>query len=241
MRPELHIAEDKRALILRAADWIEELVRTEVRADSEFRVALAGGSTPGPVYAELARRHREEPLPWERVALYFGDERCVGPGDADSNFAEAERTLIGPVGEACFAGVHRMRGEATDLDAEAERYAALLPERFDLVLLGVGEDGHTASLFPGQPSLGEVERAVLPVIGPKPPPQRLTLGPGPIRAAHRILVLGSGSGKAEALRRALNDPLDPLLTPIQLALPSEPDQVRLWMLDEAAAERLEQV
>ena len=240
MRPELTIAEDKSALIQSAADWIEALLRTETRAGSEFSIALAGGSTPGPVYAELARRHREQPLPWERVALYFGDERCVGPDHADSNFAEAQRSLIDPVGENCFAGVHRMRGEATDLDAEAERYSALLPERFDLVLLGVGEDGHTASLFPGQASLREVERAVIPVIGPKPPPQRLTLGPVPIQSAHRILVLCSGSGKAEAVSRALNGPLDPLETPIQLALPTEPDQIRLWVLDEPAAARLGQ-
>ena len=238
MRPELTIAKDKSALIRSAADWIEGLLRTEVRADSAFSIALAGGSTPGPVYAELARRHREKPLPWERVALYFGDERCVKPDDSDSNFAEARRTLIDPVGAECFAGVHRMRGEATDLDAEAERYAKLLPERFDLVLLGVGEDGHTASLFPGQASLEEVERAVIPVIGPKPPPQRLTLGPGPIRSAQRILVLCSGSGKAAAACRALNGPLDSLETPIQLALPAEGGQVRLWILDEAAAERL---
>ncbi len=240
MRPELEIVEDKAALIVRAADWIEALLRSEVNAEHEFSIALAGGSTPGPVYAELAARHRAKPLPWNRVALYFGDERAVGPDDPDSNYREARQTLIDPVGIGNFAAVHRMHGEAPDLEAEAERYAALLPARFDLIILGVGEDGHTASLFPGQASISEEDRSVLAVIGPKPPPKRITLAPAVLRAAHRILVLGSGAGKAEALARAMDDLGDSMSTPVRLARPVEDGQTRHWILDEPAAERLPQ-
>ena len=235
----IEVVVDKRALIERAADWIEATLRTEASGDDLFSIALAGGSTPGPVYAELARRHRSQPMPWQRVALFFGDERCVGPDDPDSNYRTAYETLIGPIGLEHFGAVHRIRGEQADAEAEAARYAALLPEALDLVLLGTGEDGHTASLFPMQPALFEEQRKVVAVTGPKPPPRRISLSPLPILSARRILVLASGAGKAEALALALNGAVDVALTPIQLARFSEEGQTRLWILDEAAAQKVE--
>lgn len=235
----LEVVANKDALIQRAADWIEALLRTETNDAGLFSFVLAGGSTPGPVYVELEARHRAKALPWGRIAIYFGDERCVPAEDPESNYRTAFEALIDPIGIENFGAVHRMRGEAADAEAEAERYADLLPDTLDLVVLGVGEDGHTASLFPMQPSLFEEERKVLSVIGPKPPPQRLSLSPVPILDAQRVLVLASGEGKAEALALALNGEIDVTITPIQLARHSEDDQVRHWILDEAAAAKVE--
>jgi 6-phosphogluconolactonase len=128
--------------------------------------------------------------------------------------------------------IHRMQGEHPDREAAARAYEEELPPRLDVVVLGIGEDAHTASLFPGSPALLEAQRLVLPVIGPKPPPERLSLTPPALRAARLCIVLGSGSGKAEPVRRALQEPLDISSTPIQLARDG------VWFLDQAAASAL---
>jgi 6-phosphogluconolactonase len=128
--------------------------------------------------------------------------------------------------------IHRMQGELGDRDAAARAYEAELPERIDVMVLGIGEDAHTASLFPGSPALREETRRVLPVTGPKPPPERLSLTPPVLRAARTCLVLGSGAGKAEPVRRALQDAIDITLAPIQLARDG------VWFLDPAAAASL---
>jgi 6-phosphogluconolactonase len=125
--------------------------------------------------------------------------------------------------------VHRMQGELADRHAAALAYEQELPERLDVVVLGIGEDAHTASLFPGSDALLEEQRRVLPVIGPKPPPERLSLTPPALRSARLRVVLCSGAGKAEPVRRALEDPLDIVSTPIQLARDG------VWFLDQAAA------
>jgi 6-phosphogluconolactonase len=168
---------------------------------------------------------------WSRVSVYFGDERCVPPDHPDSNYRMARESLLSrvPIAEA---NVHRMLGELADRDAAARAYAELLPASLDVIVLGIGEDGHTASLFPGSPALDERARPVLPVIGPKPPPERLTLTPPALERARHILVLASGAGKAEAVARALEGALDPRGTPAQLARSGS------WLLDPAAAARL---
>jgi 6-phosphogluconolactonase len=125
-----------------------------------------------------------------------------------------------------------MEGERDDRDAAALAYDALLPERLDLLLLGMGPDGHTASLFPGDPALREPARRVLPVFGPKPPPWRLTLTPPAIRAAREVFVFAFGASKAPKVREALEGPDDPASTPIQLARDG------VWFLDRAAASLL---
>jgi 6-phosphogluconolactonase len=130
------------------------------------------------------------------------------------------------------ARVHRMRGELADRDAAARAYEAELPQRIDVMVLGIGEDAHTASLFPGSPALGEERRQVLPVTGPKPPPERLSMTPPVLRAARVCVVLASGAGKAEAVQRAFLAPLDPVQFPIQLA------REGVWFLDPAAASAL---
>jgi len=128
--------------------------------------------------------------------------------------------------------VHRMSAERPDREAAAEEYARRLPERLDLVILGVGEDGHTASLFPGSSALRETARKVVTVMGPKAPPQRLTVTPPVIAAARAKIILVTGSGKAGAVALALEGPDQPLQCPAQLARDG------IWIMDRAAASGL---
>jgi 6-phosphogluconolactonase len=188
-------------------------------------VALAGGSTPRAMHEALAR---EPGVPWERVVIYFGDERCVPPDSADSNYRMAHESLLTRVPIAP-EHVHRMQADDADRMRAATAYDALLPPALDLLILGIGEDGHTLSLFPGSPAIDETKRRVLPVIGPKPPPQRLTLLPPVISTARHVMTLASGGGKAEAVKRALEGDWDPKTTPAQLA------REGLWLLDAGAA------
>ena len=183
-------------------------------------VALAGGHTPEGIYRELAR----QPLPWEEMDFYFGDERCVPPDDPESNYRMARETLP-------RARLHRMEGERPDPEAAAADYARILPDALDLIILGVGEDGHTESLFPGRP-VGPGKVMVVRD-APKPPPTRLSVTPMVIRAARERLVVATGADKAEAVRAALTGPVDPLRLPAQHARDGT------WLLDRAAAKLLE--
>lgn len=232
MGPVLEVAADPEELARRAVRWIASVIGSEPKVP--FTLALAGGTTPRRVYELLA----DESLPFERIAIYFGDERCVPPDDPSSNYRMASEALLDRVGSKRFAAVHRIRGEELDREREAQRYETLVPDVLDLVLLGMGEDGHTASLFPGDPALFETRRKVLAVVGPKPPPERITLSPGAIVAARRILVLAAGSDKAGVAVRALEAPMDVHRVPAQLARTADPGKARQWMLDRAAAEQL---
>ncbi|MBI5367868.1 MAG: 6-phosphogluconolactonase [Planctomycetes bacterium] len=222
-----------------AADAFGERMRAAARATATGRnaagarriaVALAGGATPRGAYELLGHAPRYDRLPWAEIDWFFGDERGVEPRDAASNFGMAEAALLGPRGIAPER-VHRLRGEAADLAGAADAYAAELPERLDLIWLGVGADGHTASLFPGAAAVAERLRRVVAVTdAPKPPARRLTLTPPVICAAGSALVLAAGLDKAGVVARALEEsgPLDEL--PIRCA-PAH----ALWLLDRTAA------
>ena len=194
--------------ILHSADFAAEAARfilgharDAIAARGLFRLALSGGNTPRAVHAELVRLGAD--LAWNRVQITFGDERCVPPDHADSNYRMARETLFEAV--AIPAGnVFRIRGEIAPADAaqEYEDKLAAVAVRFgepryvhDLVLLGLGEDGHTASLFPGSPALDETVRNVIPTTGPKPPPQRITMTFPLLNAARHICFLVTGAGK----------------------------------------------
>ena len=206
----------------RAVDWIVQAVRETVAAHGVCHLMLAGGSTPLPVYRALSQTD----LPWDQIRVYFGDERCVPPEHPDSNYRAIVESLF-PAGLPAGLQLYRMRGEA-DPVAAAEAYTAILPDSIDVLLLGTGEDGHTASLFPGSPALVETHRRVLPVRGSKPPPQRLSITPPVIDAAGKILVMVAGAGKAEAIQRAL------VKGDVPVALARGGD----WLIDEAAARLL---
>jgi len=208
----------------RAVTWIVEALTQAVAARGVCHWMLAGGGTPLPVYRALAGLD----LPWNRLLVYFGDERCVPPDHPDSNY-RAIREALFPSGLPDGLQLHRMHGE-DEPAAAAAAYTAILPTRIDVMLLGTGEDGHTASLFPGSPALDETEQPVLPVIGSKPPPQRLTITPPVIRQADRILLLVSGAGKAAAVRQAWE------LGDLPVALARQGD----WLLDRPAAALLQE-
>lgn len=175
-----------------AADEIAEAISGR----DATRLALAGGSTPLGCYEHLARRD----LPWGRVTVFFGDERCVPPFDPDSNYELVRRSLLQHVAPA---SVHRIAVELGPETAAARYEPLVAAAPLDLVLLGIGTDGHTASLFPGNAALG-ASTYVAPVFGsPKPPAQRVTLTLRALREARRVIVLASGPDKAEAVRRAL--------------------------------------
>jgi 6-phosphogluconolactonase len=162
-------------------------------------IVLTGGSTPADAYELAAERQ----LDWSRTELWWGDERCVPPDDERSNFGMAKRTLLDRL-EAQPAAVHRMRGEL-GRDAGAEDYDRELGDlaRFDLVLLGLGPDGHVASLYPDQPTLDENERRVLGAEAKlEPYVDRITLTLPMLRAAHAIVFLVAGEDKADAAARA---------------------------------------
>jgi 6-phosphogluconolactonase len=205
--PVIIRSSDAADVAARAATLIDEQLEAALAARGRAHLALSGGTTPGGTYRLLA------PPSWEGVELWFGDERCVGPDDPQSNYGMVAQTLLG---HATGALVHRIEGE---LGAEraAAAYDALLRERvsgeagplplLDIVLLGIGEDGHTASLFPHNPALDAHGAAVVAVHdAPKPPPDRVSMSLELLRGARATILLASGAGKAEALALALGEP-----------------------------------
>jgi 6-phosphogluconolactonase len=214
----------------RAAEAIEERGR--------FTVVLAGGSTPKATYDILARDYAGR-IDWSKVHVFFGDERSVPPDDDDSNYKMAREALLDhvPIGS-----VHRMQGELPPDDAAAAYEEELrgffgpdeLP-KFDLILLGIGGDGHTASLFPETSALEVHDRLVVanPVL--KLETTRITLTVPVLNAAHAVYFLVAGEGKADALAHILGGDADPRAYPASLIQPQEGPT---WMLDQQAASGL---
>ena len=199
-----------------AAEFILREARTALAERGRFRLGLSGGNTPRKVHAEMVRQGGD--LPWEKVVISFGDERCVPPDHADSNFLMARESLLDhvPIPEQ---NILRMRGEIDQQSAAAEYEEALAAEArrageahyvHDLLLLGLGPDGHTASLFPGSPALAEHTRWVVPVIGPKPPPQRITLTYPAINASRHICFLVADKEREQVVNEVrAGDPRHP--------------------------------
>lgn len=214
--------------------WVEEAaariaggLESSVVSRGWATVALAGGETPRPVYQRLAAMT----LPWGKIDVFFGDERAVPPDHRDSNYHMAVETLLDPAGVPA-ARRHRMPADAPDRLEAAEEYADLLPERLDLLLLGLGQDGHTASIFPGSRAARESWHRVVPAESPEPPALRLTITPPVIAVARARLVLARGRHKAAAVAQALEGDDDPVRCPAQLA------RAGVWLLDPDAAEGL---
>jgi 6-phosphogluconolactonase len=221
------VAQTAEGMAERAADRMVSLIAEEVARSGGCAVALSGGSTPGPILRRLSGAS----LPWAAIRWYFVDERCVPPDDPQSNYRGAKEALFdrAPIDPG---HVFRMEGERPDRDQAAEDYARRLPERIHLALLGIGEDGHFASVFPGSPLVNEMARPVAAVgDSPKPPPWRLTLTPAALHGTKGLMAVG-GAGKAAAVRRALQG--DELPT----AVPSRLWRAHEWVLDPAAAGEL---
>ncbi len=219
-----------------AADVVETELAAAVDRDGAATLVLSGGSTPRALYRLLATPERRARVPWDRVEFLFGDERCVRPIDVDSNYRMAHEALLGALAPDP-GSVHRIRGELPPGEAAADyearlraRFGEAGPPRFDLVLLGLGGDGHTASLFPGDAALDETARLAVAARAPVEPRDRVTLTFPVLNAARRVLFLVAGADKAPAVARvASGDATAP-------AARVAPAAGRCtWLLDRAAA------
>ena len=219
---QLEISPNQEQLAQRAADLLASQLELALGERERVQLALAGGTTPAAAYRLLG----QHPLAWERVDVVLGDERWVAPDDPASNARMLHETLLaqGPASQACFYPVPTER--QTPL-ASAEGFELIVrqlgsgdPPVLDLILLGLGDDGHTASLFPGSAAAGITDRAV--AVGEGKGLERITLTAPVLSAARQVILLVSGTGKQEALRRLLDPQESPLRTPAKLVQPSRP-------------------
>ena len=225
----VRVFDDAAALAAAVAGAIAGAGGEAIARRGRFSLGLSGGRTPAPAYRALAAEPLRSRLDWSRVRIFFADERGVPPGDPASNFRMARETLIDPLGIPP-RNVHRMKGEYVDFAAAVEEYEAHLTEPLDALVLGVGEDGHVASLFPGSPLVAEKVRRVAAVTDSvKPPARRLTLTARALIEARRVLVLATGTEKADAVARALEGDAAPRELPARIV------RERDWYLDRAAA------
>jgi len=237
---------DAEAVSRAAAQDFAELARAAMEERGRFCVALSGGSTPRRMYELLAEGPRWAQLDWRRVEFFWGDERGVPPEHPESNYGMAAAVLLGKLGIAPER-IHRMAGELADPAEAAARYQEELarvfatptdapPPIFDLILLGMGPDGHTASLFPYGQALTERTRWVVGYTVARLGKPRITLTPPILNRAAELRVLVTGADKAGVLREALEGTRDPERLPVQLVVPEAGRLV--WLVDRAAAASL---
>jgi 6-phosphogluconolactonase len=242
MKPEVHIFKDVEELSRTAAMLFSERAAQSITKRDRFLVVLHGGTTPIRMFQLLATDFREE-VSWSKVHVFWGDERCVSPEDAGSNYGQAWDILLSRVPIPAL-NIHRIKGERGPAEASREYslvlkgFASPLLEwpRFDLVYLGMGEDGHTASLFPGSPT--DLSEATFPVTAQYQdrPADRVTLTPFVFNSARMIAFMATGAKKAVTLAEVLSDRRNPELYPAQRI---NPEGGRLiWLVDEEAASRL---
>ena len=236
---------DNDALSHAAARHIVQIANESIVTHGRFTLALSGGSTPKTLYSLLGSEPYRSQISWALVEIFWSDERCVPPESAESNFRLAQETLLQAI-PLPPTQIHRMPADEPDRDAASQAYSLEIQKvfgtnrvpSFDLLHLGMGPEGHTASLFPHQPSLHEQERLVMPVTVPKPPPPRLTFTPPLLNAAIHVLFLVTGADKAEALQAVLEGPYQPDEYPAQIVRPTKGEVT--WIIDTAAAAKLKQ-
>lgn len=244
--PDIRIYRDSQAWVEAAAEFVLEVGKEAVRTNGRFLIALSGGTTPETLYRALTSPALAERFDWSRTTFFFSDERCVPPDDTRSNYALAKKFLFTPL-KIMPSQVYRIAGESSDPQAAAFEYEQQLrlatktsssaQPSLDLVLLGLGEDGHTASLFPGASILRNHQRVIAATQSPKDPPNRLTMTLAAINRASVILFLVTGSGKAGVVR-AILDPRTEAERQLPAALVSPEEGRLIWFLDQAAAAEL---
>ena len=244
--PDIRIHRDSQTWAEAAAEFVQEVGKEAVRANGRFLITLSGGTTPDPLYRALASPAFSDRFDWSRTTFFFSDERCVPPDDPRSNYALAHKTLFTPL-RITPSQVYRMAGESRDPQAAAYEYEQQLrlatktspsaQPSLDLIILGLGGDGHTASLFPGASILRDHQSVIAVTQSPKDPPSRLTMTLGVINRASVILFLVTGAGKARVVKAILNPK-----TEAERRLPASlvrPEKGRvIWFLDRAAAAEL---
>ncbi len=245
-RREIGRVADAEAVSRAAAEEIVRCARKAVASRGRFILVLSGGSTPRRLYGLLAEPPFRKEVDWEHAEVFWGDERAVPPEHRDSNFGMAQSVLLARV-PIPAERVHRIEAERKDLDAAAREYEAEIartfavppggePPPFDLILLGLGPDGHTASLFPHTEAVRETRRWLVRNYVPKFNADRLTLTVPIINRAATILFLVAGVDKAAGLQAVLEGPPEPERFPAQLIRPTSGRLV--WLVDEAAASQL---
>lgn len=234
----IQVYADQTTLAQAGVDLFIDLAQEAIHTRGKFSVALSGGSTPKHLYTGLAEPEVQNQLAWDKIYLFFGDERYVLPDDPDSNFRMVHETLFSKVALP-ETNIHRVRTEldarlaAFDYEEQLRAFFEDLFPKFDLVLLGMGPDGHTASLFPKTAGLNEEFRWFIAHQVPTQDAWRLTLTKNAINAARQIVVLISGQSKAAMLSEVLTGPHQPIQKPIQLISPV--DGAMTWMIDRDAA------
>ncbi len=236
----LEVYENKQELAEAAARDFVEKASAAIQESSRFAVALAGGSTPEMTYALLASEYADG-VDWSNVHVFFGDERSVPPDDEDSNYKMAKEALLSHVS---VGSVHRMKGELLPDEAAMEYEEELReffntpgrPPEFDLIQLGIGDDGHTASLFPNTPALDVIDRRAAQNPVPKLETVRITLTLPVLNAAKAVSFLVAGEGKAAALKEVLEGDADPHDYPSKFVQPAGELN---WMVDREAAGMLD--
>jgi 6-phosphogluconolactonase len=238
MLREIVVLPDSDAVADEAARRLAEIAQKAIASRGRFTMALSGGSTPRLLFERLSQEPYRSGMAWDRVHLFWGDERCVPPDDPGSNYRQAHQAWIAHV-PIPSAQVHRVPGEwepeqaARQYEETLRRFSGGGMLRFDLILLGLGADGHTASLFPGSTTLEERERWVLAVAAEYEgrPAHRVTLTLPILNAGRQVLFLVTGKAKAEIVRAVLQGPGEQL--PAQKVQPTAGEVV--WLLDEEAA------
>lgn len=243
--PHIVVGKDREELTHNTLRLVVDAATKAIAQRGSFSIALSGGSTPKPLYELLAKGEPSRPawpFDWNRVHIFFGDERCVPPDHSESNFRMANDTLLSHV-PIPPTNVHRMKGEI-DPNEAAKEYGQTLKHIFgedrgvDLNLLGMGDDGHTASLFPGTPALDETHHRVVAQFvehSTTGRSWRITMTPPFINRSREIIVMVAGQRKAKVLNEVLHGPRDPHRMPIQMIKPAGQ---MLWLLDEPAASQL---
>jgi len=243
---EVRILPDGKAIAARAAQIFVEAANAAARERGVFSVALAGGSTPKTLYGLLADQPLRSQLPWDKLSLFFGDERHVPPDHQDSNFRMASEAMLSKV-HLDAAQVHRVHAEDPDPEQAAQQYEQELRDafqlspgqrpRFDLVLLGMGNEGHTLSLFPGTKALRDNGRLVMRNWVAKLYTERVTMTAPVVNNAAFVLFMITGADKGPALKAVLEGPYEPDQLPAQLIAPE--NGRLLYLVDTAAGSMLQ--
>jgi 6-phosphogluconolactonase len=244
--PDIRIAPDGPEWAQAAVSLVHAVSEEAIRSHGRFLLALSGGSTPKTLYQTMVSPEWKQRFNWPQMFFLFGDERCVPQEHAESNFRMAQAALFQPAGIAPDH-IYRIQGEHPDPETAAQRYEEALRRltntvaaetpRIDLILLGLGEDGHTASLFPGTAALQEQRRAVTVGHAPTGIGSRLTMTLGVINRATVVLFLVAGSSKA-GIVRAILEPDSAADRALPAALVAPETGRLMWMLDRSAAARL---